>query len=91
MPIVGNIPPWLKGNLYRNGPGKFEIGDTKYNHLFDGLALLHRFHISEGKVEYRSKFLASDTYLTNMKANRIIVSEFGTLRFPDPCKNIFQR
>lgn len=42
-------------------------------------------------MTYRSKFLKSDTYKKNTKANRIIVSEFGTMTYPDPCKNIFSR
>ena len=44
----GTIPPWLSGRLIRNGPGLFEVGDTKYSHLFDGLALLHSFTIDKG-------------------------------------------
>ena len=44
----GTIPPWLSGRLIRNGPGRFEVGDTKYNHLFDGLSLLHSFTIDQG-------------------------------------------
>lgn len=44
-----------------------------------------------GEVTYRSKFLKSDTYRKNTKANRIVVSEFGTMIYPDPCKNIFSR
>lgn len=42
-------------------------------------------------MTYRSKFLKSETYKRNMKANRIVVSEFGTMAYPDPCKNIFAR
>ena len=46
---LGTIPPWLSGRLIRNGPGRFEVGDTKYGHLFDGLALIHSFTIDQGK------------------------------------------
>ncbi|XP_024918201.1 beta,beta-carotene 15,15'-dioxygenase isoform X2 [Cynoglossus semilaevis] len=42
-------------------------------------------------VIYRSKFLKSETYKRNIKANRIIITEFGTMAYPDPCKNIFSR
>lgn len=45
---IGNIPHWISGRLIRNGPGLFEVGDTKYNHLFDGLSLLHSFTINQG-------------------------------------------
>ncbi|XP_066503382.1 beta,beta-carotene 15,15'-dioxygenase isoform X2 [Hoplias malabaricus] len=44
-----------------------------------------------GKVHYRSKFLKSETYKKNIAANRIVVTEFGTIAFPDPCKNIFSK
>ena len=46
---VGSLPDWLSGKLIRNGPGLFEIGDTKLNHWFDGMALLHSFTIKSGK------------------------------------------
>ncbi|KAM9302402.1 beta,beta-carotene 15,15'-dioxygenase [Gastrophryne carolinensis] len=62
-----------------------------YNHWFDGLSLLHSFTFQNGEVHYRSKFLRSDTFNANMEANRIVVSEFGTMAYPDPCKNIFSK
>uniref|UniRef100_A0AAQ5YXX1 Beta-carotene oxygenase 2b n=1 Tax=Amphiprion ocellaris TaxID=80972 RepID=A0AAQ5YXX1_AMPOC len=89
--ISGTIPEWINGNFLRNGPGKFEIGDQKFNHWFDGMALLHQFKISNGQVTYKSRFLSSDSYQSNKEYNRITVSEFGTTTMPDPCKNFFQR
>ncbi|CAL8399975.1 unnamed protein product [Boreogadus saida] len=89
--VQGTIPSWIHGNLLRNGPGKFEFGNTHYNHWFDGMALLHQFKIQEGEVTYRSRFLQSDSYRKNSEKDRIMVSEFGTLALPDPCQNFFQR
>ncbi|XP_057695607.1 beta-carotene oxygenase 2b [Corythoichthys intestinalis] len=89
--ITGKFPEWVNGSFLRNGPGKFEIGNHKFNHWFDGMALLHQFKISKGQVTYKSRFLSSDSYLANKENNRITVSEFGTVTVPDPCKNIFQR
>ncbi|XP_051967564.1 carotenoid-cleaving dioxygenase, mitochondrial [Xyrauchen texanus] len=89
--VKGNIPTWIRGSLLRNGPGKFEFGNQIFNHWFDGMALMHRFQIEDGQVTYRSRFLRSDSYKQNSERNRIMVSEFGTLALPDPCKNIFQR
>lgn len=63
----------------------------RYTHWFDGMAMMHRFHICEGNVTYSSRFLRSDSYVSNSEKNRIVVSEFGTLAMPDPCKNIFAR
>ncbi|KAM4827968.1 carotenoid-cleaving dioxygenase, mitochondrial-like isoform 1-T1 [Thomomys bottae] len=89
--VQGHIPKWLHGSLLRVGPGKFEFGKDEYNHWFDGMALLHQFRLEKGNVTYRSKFLQSDTYKANRAANRIVISEFGTLALPDPCRNIFER
>ncbi|RMC09252.1 hypothetical protein DUI87_14260 [Hirundo rustica rustica] len=89
--VQGHLPTWLQGILLRNGPGMHTIGDSKYNHWFDGMALLHSFTFKNGEVYYRSKYLRSDTYNCNIEANRIVVSEFGTMAYPDPCKNIFAK
>nr|XP_056718813.1 beta,beta-carotene 15,15'-dioxygenase [Euleptes europaea] len=89
--VHGEIPSWMEGVLLRNGPGMHKIGETEYNHWFDGMALLHSFTIKNGEVFYRSKYLRSDTYNRNVEANRIVVSEFGTMAYPDPCKNIFAK
>ncbi|XP_078538135.1 carotenoid-cleaving dioxygenase, mitochondrial-like [Lissotriton helveticus] len=89
--IVGNIPKWIRGSFLRNGPGKFEFGNDKFNHWFDGMALMHQFKIENGTVTYMSKFLQSDSYLSNKEKNRIVVSEFGTVAMPDPCKSLFER
>ncbi|XP_029029081.1 carotenoid-cleaving dioxygenase, mitochondrial isoform X2 [Betta splendens] len=89
--VQGIIPTWINGKFLRNGPGKFEFGNTHYNHWFDGMALLHQFRIEHGRVTYMSRFLRSDAYKKNSERNRIMISEFGTLAMPDPCKSLFQR
>lgn len=55
------------------------------------MAMLHQFKIHEGQVTYMSRFLDSDAYKNNREKDRIVMSEFGTLAMPDPCKNVFQR
>ncbi|KAM9221748.1 LOW QUALITY PROTEIN: carotenoid-cleaving dioxygenase, mitochondrial [Dugong dugon] len=50
------------------------------------MALLHQFSMEKHTVTYRSMLLQSDRIVHN----QIVVSEFGTLAFPDPCKNIFE-
>ncbi|KAK7925536.1 hypothetical protein WMY93_007846 [Mugilogobius chulae] len=89
--VQGSIPTWINGKLLRNGPGKFEFGDTHFNHWFDGMAMMHQFNIQNGQVTYMSRFLQSDAYKKNSERDRIMMSEFGTLAMPDPCKNFFQR
>ncbi|XP_072174705.1 carotenoid-cleaving dioxygenase, mitochondrial-like [Diadema setosum] len=91
--VIGKVPAWLKGNLFRNGPGMFEVGPDKMDHLFDGLAFLHRFIIHEGgRIQYQGRFLRSDMYAAALKHQRLTFGGFGTMaRHPDPCKTLFQR
>nr|QNU40513.1 EcBCO-like5 [Palaemon carinicauda] len=89
--VKGTIPLWMEGRVIRNGPGTLHVGKTQYHHLFDSLALLHQFNISSGKVFYSSRFLGSDAYQKNMAANRIVITEFGTTAYPDPCAKFFRR
>lgn len=87
--LTGSIPTWLNGRLVRNGPGERKVGSDSYYHLFDGMALLHMININDGKATYSSRFLESDAYKMNHRANRIVVTEFGTVGVPDPCLSLF--
>ncbi|KAL1007236.1 hypothetical protein UPYG_G00083820 [Umbra pygmaea] len=89
--LRGTLPQWLQGTLLRNGPGMFTVGETTYNHWFDGMALMHSFTFQDGEVFYRSRYLRGDTYKDNMAANRIVVSEMGTMAYPDPGKNFISK
>ncbi|CAL4069525.1 unnamed protein product, partial [Meganyctiphanes norvegica] len=87
----GEIPAWLEGSLYRDGPGVLNIGDSWYHHYFDGMAVIHKFHIKDGEARYSSRILESDTYEKNSRANRIVCNEFATVAYPDPCMTTMQK
>lgn len=40
--VCGEIPNWLNGYLLRNGPGSLRVGNSRFDHLFDSTALLHK-------------------------------------------------
>lgn len=98
--MKGAIPAWAAGSLYRTGPGKCKVEDTKsgtfyVSHWFDGLAHTHRFDIVAEtvgndpvvRVNYSSR-RQSDQVVADIKAT-------GTLRAItfaqklDPCVGIF--
>jgi len=89
--VEGEIPSWLDVTLLRNGPGMFRIGNTEYNHWFDGLAFMQRYYFHKGKMFYSARYLESEAYKLSMAENRIVVGEFGTAAFKDPCKGLFGR
>src|SRR4051812_7424941 len=85
LPVEGRMPDWLRGTLVRNGPAQFEVGKEKFNHWFDGLAMLHAFSFEKGRVAYANRFLRSSQYKAAREQGRIMFSEFGT----DPCRAIY--
>uniref|UniRef100_A0A8C2Q821 Retinoid isomerohydrolase n=1 Tax=Cyprinus carpio TaxID=7962 RepID=A0A8C2Q821_CYPCA len=89
--VTGRIPSFIKGSLLRLGPGLFEVGSEPFYHLFDGQALMHKFDFSSGQVTYFRKFVKTDAYVRAMTEKRVVITEFGTCAYPDPCKNIFSR
>ncbi len=78
LPVKGTIPGWLNGTLFRNGPGTFELANEAYRHWFDGLAMLHKFVIADGRVTYSNKFLHCAAYDEAMATGRVRYSEFAT-------------
>jgi beta,beta-carotene 9',10'-dioxygenase len=87
LPLSGTLPPWLSGSLLRTGPARFEVGENSMRHWFDGLAMLHRFTISAGRVGYGNRYLQSRAYRAAQAEGRIVFSEFAT----DPCRSLFKR
>ncbi|HEX2054413.1 MAG TPA: carotenoid oxygenase family protein [Actinomycetota bacterium] len=85
-PVSGSIPSWLSGSLVRTGPAKFEVGQQKFNHWFDGLGMLHRFTLDGGQVSYGNKYIQSRAYMEAMENDQISMREFAT----DPDPNLFR-
>lgn len=87
LPLTGAIPPWLNGSMLRTGPARFEVGERKMRHWFDGLAMLHRFGVVGGKVSYANRFLEGRAYRAAEAKGELAYGEFAT----DPCRSLFKR
>ncbi|MDH5020146.1 carotenoid oxygenase family protein [Halobacterium rubrum] len=91
LPVEGSLPGWLSGALLRNGPGKFEAGDSEsherpadtddasFEHWFDGLAMLRRFAFpGDGTVRYSNRFLRTEEYRAVVDDGGLDAGQFGT-------------
>ncbi|WP_238477452.1 carotenoid oxygenase family protein [Natranaeroarchaeum sulfidigenes] len=97
--IEGEIPGWLSGTLVRNGPGRFDIGEHRVNHWFDGLAMLRRYAFENGALRYSNRFLRTEAYGdamdgrltgqfgTDTRGWRRIVETIRSLGLPEPTDN----
>ncbi|MEO3788136.1 carotenoid oxygenase family protein [Actinocorallia sp. B10E7] len=58
----GAVPRELHGTLYRNGPGKWQVGTTLLDCIFDGDGMVSRFTFDQGRVGFRNRYLDTPQY-----------------------------
>jgi len=88
--VEGRLPEGLTGTLYRNGPGKNEVGGTPYAHLFDGDGLLSQFTFDGERVHYRNRFVRTTHYLAERAADKPVMRNYGQQRPGGPLANAFR-
>lgn len=96
LPVIGEIPRYVAGNLFRNGPGLFELthadGEvTPLRHWFDGISMLHRFKIDGAalSVEYMSRTTATAMVRSAASVPKRAYNSPSSFGVMDPCKGIF--
>lgn len=95
--MIGFIPSYASGTLYRTGPGGYQIQDTpngsfSTSHWFDGFGQTHRFELTtqesgQTRVMYNSR-MQVDALMQHIKET----GSFHTYTFAqkqDPCISIF--
>jgi beta,beta-carotene 9',10'-dioxygenase len=87
LPLRGELPDWLAGNLVRVTPALLDPAGSPVRHWFDGLAMLHAFDIRGGSVSYASRFLESEDYRHAREHGGSRGQGFAN----DPCRSLFQR
>jgi len=97
--VEGSIPTWLSGTLLRNGPGRFEAGERRVDHWFDGLAMLRRYAFADGEVRYSNRFLRTEAYAdaregrltgqfsTDTRGWRRVLDTVASFGLPEPTDN----
>ena len=79
--IEGTIPADLKGSLWRNGPGNFERGGQRFEHVLDGDGYLGRISIdgSAGRASFKGRFVRTKDFEEEEAADAILKrNTFGT-------------
>ncbi len=88
--IEGEIPAGLTGTLFRNGPGKLEVGGTSIQHPFDGDGMICAVTIENGRAYFRNRYVRTEGYVAESKTNKIMYrGVFGTARAGGWIKNLF--
>jgi carotenoid cleavage dioxygenase-like enzyme len=81
--VEGTIPEELNGSLYRVGPNPQFAPRGPYNPLLaDGM--IHAFHIREGRVAYRNRWVRTKQWQCERAAGRSLFGTTGSPRDADP-------
>jgi len=76
--IEGKIPEGLSGALYRNGPGRFDRGGRRKQSLLDGDGMIQAFYISDGKAQYKNRFVRTEKFLQEEKSGKLTNETWAT-------------
>jgi all-trans-8'-apo-beta-carotenal 15,15'-oxygenase len=79
--IGSDLPKDLKGTYYRNGMAKFEAGQEKIMHPFDGDGMVTAVTFNNGNALFRNRFVRTKVYKGERKMKRILErGAFGTAK-----------
>jgi all-trans-8'-apo-beta-carotenal 15,15'-oxygenase len=78
LAVGGALPTAIDGLYFRNGPGRFECGDQRYLHPFDGDGHITSLDIADGEIRYTNRFVRTREYLEEERAGRMLYRAFGT-------------
>ncbi|MEL7119421.1 MAG: carotenoid oxygenase family protein [Bacteroidota bacterium] len=76
--IEGTLPKEIQGTLFRNGNGRFEHQEVKYEHLFDGDGMVTKFVFKDGQLLYSNKYVRTQEFVEEEAAGKMLYRSFGT-------------
>ena len=76
--IDGEIPAFVRGTYYLNGPAKFRRAGLRYRHWLDGDGMVCTLRFTPEQVHFTNRFVRSDKFMAEEKAGQAIFRTFGT-------------
>ena len=76
--IAGEIPSFLRGTYYVNGPARFERGGLRYRHWLDGDGMVCALRFGEGGAHLTARYVRGARLVEEEAAGRPLYRSFGT-------------
>lgn len=76
--IEGEIPDFVWGTYYLNGPARFVRAGLRYRHWLDGDGMVCGLRFERGGVYFTNRFVRSHKFVAEEKAGHPIFRTFGT-------------
>jgi all-trans-8'-apo-beta-carotenal 15,15'-oxygenase len=80
--VEGEIPAFLRGTYYLNGPARFERGGQPYRHWLDGDGMVCALRFGEEGARLTARYVRGTRLAEEEAAGRPLYRSFGTA-FPD--------
>ncbi len=84
LPVLGELPRALRGTLYRNGPNPQYAPRDAHYHWFIGDGMVHAFHIEDGRVRYRNRWVRTNKFQREQAAGHALFGSWGNPATTDP-------
>ncbi len=85
--IDGQVPDFVRGTYYVNGPARFGRGELRYRHWLDGDGMVAALAFSEGGVRFTNRFVRGTKLVQEEEAGRALYRTFGTAFTGDRLKH----
>ena len=76
--IEGEVPDFVRGTYYLNGPARFSRGGFSYRHWLDGDGMVCALRFDRDGVRFTNRFVRSAKFVAEEEAGRPIFRTFGT-------------
>lgn len=79
--IEGDLPRFIQGRYYINGPAKFSRSNVQYRNWLDGDGMVCCLNFEGEQVRFTNRFVRGRKFTQEEEAHKAIYATFGT-RFP---------
>lgn len=76
--VRGEVPAWLRGVYYVNGPARFERAGARYRHWLDGDGMVCSLRFSDNGIRFTSRFVKTPKLRDESEQGRFLYRGFGT-------------
>ena len=76
--IEGEIPPFVQGTYYLNGPARFGADGFSYRHWLDGDGMVCSLRFEGDRVRFRNRYVRSTKFVAEQEAGHVLFRTFGT-------------